>query len=89
MHGGGPGIPQEEENPYLEDLLLKSSSGEDVLSHVDTMLHLLNCWGLILNTVKSTLAPTQQTEFIGALLDSTKLKVFLPTDCSRQFNSCA
>lgn len=61
----------------LDNRLLKSSSSEEVLAHINTTLCLFDRLGLILNTVKSTLAPIQQIELIGALLDSMKSKVFL------------
>lgn len=41
---------------------------------------LRNYLGLILNTVKSILAPSQHIEFTGALLDSTRSMAFLLSD---------
>lgn len=66
--------------PYLDDWLLKGGSREEVLAHVDTTLCLLDHLKLILNVVKSTLAPTQKIECIGDLLESTRSRVFLLTD---------
>ncbi|CAM5140901.1 unnamed protein product [Natator depressus] len=64
--------------PYLDDWLLKAESQTRVVQHIslvrDTFLRL----GLILNEPKSILTPTQRIEFIGALLDSTVVRAFLP-----------
>lgn len=51
---------------YLDDSLLRGRYREEALSHIDTVLCLLDHLVLILNTGKSALVPTQKIEFIGS-----------------------
>ncbi|KAG6932460.1 hypothetical protein G0U57_021497, partial [Chelydra serpentina] len=64
--------------PYLNDWLIRGNSGSQVQSHIWTALSMFKQLGLLLNVEKSTLAPTQRLDFIGAVLDSTLARAFLP-----------
>ncbi|KAG6935944.1 ORF V, partial [Chelydra serpentina] len=64
--------------PYLDDWLIRGNSSSQVQSHILTALSMLNQLGLLLNVEKSTLEPTQRLDFIGAVLDSTLARGFLP-----------
>lgn len=63
--------------PYLDDWLGRDKSKDQVLHHIQFTQCLFNRLGLILNKVKSTLIRTLKV-FIGALLDFTSSKAFLP-----------
>ncbi|KAF7245178.1 Kinesin-like protein KIF13A [Varanus komodoensis] len=66
--------------PYLDDWLLVSQSREGLLAAIHTTCALLNSLGLCINTEKSSFLSTQTLTFIGACLDSTLEKGFLPQD---------
>ncbi|KAG6937227.1 hypothetical protein G0U57_010216, partial [Chelydra serpentina] len=64
--------------PYLDDWLIRGNSSSQVLSHIRTTMGMFDRLGLLLNVRKSTLVPTQRIDFIGAILDSTLARAFLP-----------
>lgn len=64
--------------PYQDDWLMNSQSRAQVEDHVSLVHMKFLRIGLILNIAKSTIIPIQRTEFIGALLDSTQPRAFLP-----------
>ncbi|XP_034646139.1 butyrophilin subfamily 2 member A2-like [Trachemys scripta elegans] len=64
--------------PYLDDWLIKGRTKALVEAQVVFIRHTFSSLGLLINKAKSTLSPTQRIEFIGALLDSTQARVYLP-----------
>ncbi|KAG6937400.1 ORF 3, partial [Chelydra serpentina] len=64
--------------PYLDDWLIRGNSSSQVQSHIRTAMGMFKRLGLLLNVEKSTLEPTQRLDFIGAVLDSTLARAFLP-----------
>ncbi|XP_065435882.1 uncharacterized protein LOC135979940 [Chrysemys picta bellii] len=64
--------------PYLDDWLLAGRSEAEVRSHVTLALQMFGRLGLLVNVPKSTLAPTQRLDFIGAVLDSVTARASLP-----------
>ncbi|KAG6927209.1 hypothetical protein G0U57_010328, partial [Chelydra serpentina] len=64
--------------PYLDDWLIRGNSSSQVQSQVQTAKSMFNQLDLLLNVEKSTLEPTQRLDFIGAVLDSTLVRAFLP-----------
>lgn len=64
--------------PYLDDWLIKGRSRGQVETQVSFIRQTFLDLGLLLNKAKSTLSPTQQIEFIGAVLDSTHARAYLP-----------
>lgn len=56
--------------PYLDDWLLRDKSRDKVLAGVQFMLSFFDHSGLILNSGKLTLVPTQRIKLVGSLLDS-------------------
>ncbi|KAF7249347.1 Protein P, partial [Varanus komodoensis] len=66
--------------PYLDDWLLVFQSREGLLASIRTTCALLDDLSLRINAEKSSLLPTQTITFIGARLDSTLEKAFLPQD---------
>ncbi|XP_065418201.1 uncharacterized protein LOC135974397 isoform X2 [Chrysemys picta bellii] len=63
---------------YLDDWLLAGRSEAEVRSHVTLALQMFGRLGLLVNVPKSTLAPTQRLDFIGAVLDSVTVRAILP-----------
>ncbi|KAF7252362.1 Protein P [Varanus komodoensis] len=59
---------------------INSLTREGLLASIRTTCALLDDLGLRINTEKSSLLPMQTLTFIGALLDSTLGKAFLPRD---------
>ncbi|KAF7240922.1 Craniofacial development protein 2 [Varanus komodoensis] len=66
--------------PYLNDWLLVSQTREGLCSSVNMACDLLRDLGLCNNCEKFSLVPAQMINFIGARLDSTVAKAFLPQD---------
>lgn len=66
--------------PYLEDWLFVADSKATLSQQVDLSLRLLHSLGIQVNLKKSHLVPTQDIVFIGASLDSTIARAFLPLD---------
>ncbi|XP_071971333.1 uncharacterized protein [Engystomops pustulosus] len=66
--------------PYLDDLLLISSSEEILLSQRDTTIAVLENLGWIINFEKSNLQPSTRLKFLGILLDSVHQYSLLPEE---------
>ncbi|KAG6936072.1 gag-pol fusion protein, partial [Chelydra serpentina] len=64
--------------PYLDDWLVRGRSYQQVQAHVQTVMDTFSHLGIIVNTSKSVLTPTQSIQFIGAILDATRARAFLP-----------
>ncbi|KAJ1121781.1 hypothetical protein NDU88_000300 [Pleurodeles waltl] len=65
--------------PYLDDWLLKASSPEQARSHQDIVLGVCEALGLQVNYQKSTLTPTQNLHYLGAII-STELQKVYPSE---------
>ena len=63
---------------YLDDLLIFGRTKSDCLQKAKKVMTLLQELGFTINIKKSILEPTQQIEFLGLILDSIQIKVFLP-----------
>ena len=59
---------------YLDDWLIQSSSREQVLLALRTVLRLCNSLGIVVNWEKSQLVPTQMICYLGVLLDSINFR---------------
>ena len=64
--------------PYLDDWLLKASSPQAVVAHLQTTANLLHSLGFTINVPKSHLAPSQMLPFIGAILDTVQFRAYPP-----------
>ena len=64
---------------YLDDLLLRASSGSELEEDVSITCRTLQEFGWFLNLRKSVLVPSQRLEHLGLVLDSGETKVFLPS----------
>ncbi|XP_063770427.1 uncharacterized protein LOC134901984 [Pseudophryne corroboree] len=70
--------------PYLDDLLIKARSREQLLNSVSLSLKVLQQHGWILNIPKSQLVPTTRLPFLGMILDTTKKRVYLPIEKAQE-----
>lgn len=73
--------------PYLDDWLLAAPSRSKIASATRLTLNLFNHLGLQVNWERSLLTPTQSIQHIDALLDSKKVRAFLPPDHIPKFKS--
>ena len=60
---------------YLDDWLVQSSSRESLLEDLQTVLHLCQELGIVINPQKSTLIPSQVVQYLGVVIDSTSFRV--------------
>eukprot|EP01132_Coremiostelium_polycephalum_P010169 gene10169-12475_t len=65
---------------YLDDLLIIGKTQEECQNHIQQVLSLLTTLGFTPNLEKSVLTPCQQLIFLGFLVDSQKMKLFIPQD---------
>jgi len=63
---------------YLDDFLLLGQSLEDILTARDSMVHLLENLGFMINLEKSILTPCKRLEFLGVIVDSNSMSLCLP-----------
>ena len=56
---------------YLDDWLLQASSRPLVLQALETVIHLCQDLGIVINWEKSNLIPSQRVVYLGVILDST------------------
>lgn len=64
---------------YLDDFLLMNESEEGARADLETALHLLQSLGFLINWEKSVTTPTRVIEYLGMVIDSTRLSFALPT----------
>ena len=62
---------------YLDDMLIMAASRALAIEHTTIAVNLLSSLGFVLKEGKSVLAPTQELEFLGFLVNSVK-NVFVP-----------
>lgn len=58
---------------YLDNWLILAQSRNTLVSHVDTLLHHLECLGLCVNMQKSIFAPSQSITYLGVCFDSVEM----------------
>ena len=63
---------------YSDDILIFGRTKTDCLQKANKVMTVLQELGFTINIKKSILEPTQQIEFLGLILDSIQMKVFLP-----------
>jgi len=62
---------------YIDDLITLEDTFEGCFSNVRKMILLLESLGFIIHPGKSCFKPTKEIEYLGLIIDSTKMKVFL------------
>jgi len=65
---------------YLDDMLIMTESRDLTLEHTTIAVNLLSSLGFVLNEAKSILVPTQELGFLGFLVNSIKMSLYLPRD---------
>lgn len=65
---------------YLDDMLIMAASRALAIEHTTIAVNLLSSLGFVLKEGKSVLAPTQELEFLGFLVNSVKMSLYLPRD---------
>ena len=65
---------------YLDDLLILNGSISGLLHDLKIVIDLLELLGFIINCKKSVFTPQQLMEYLGMLIDSTKLEFSLPPE---------
>ena len=75
-------------NTYLDDWLISADSQQEASRHTETVISHLTSLGFILNYEKSSLVPSQQTTFLGVVLDSTTLWARLTPERIQRFLAC-
>ena len=65
---------------FVDDLYLQGDTETKCLGNVEATIALLKCLGFTIHEAKSILNPTQQTEVLGFIIDSTKMTVTISKD---------
>ena len=63
---------------YMDDMLLMAQTMTEILSARDTTLFLLEALGFVINYEKSNLIPAREMEFLGMMVNSTLMALFIP-----------
>jgi len=73
---------------YLDDLLLMAQRKDLLISHVAQTVHLLEQLGFLVNQEKSQLSPSQQATYLGFVINSQEMKLYLPQTKLTQVVEC-
>jgi len=65
---------------YIDDILLMSTSVEELETHMGILASSLEELGFLMNTKKCVKGPLQVIEFLGFLVDSRQMTLSLPQD---------
>ena len=63
---------------YLDDMLLIGRTAENVQMYRDTVILLLQELGFVINLKKSVMTPSQEMEFLGMVINSKEMTIYLP-----------
>lgn len=72
---------------YLDDFLLLGSSFDQCVLNVNTTKKLLTSLGFIINEEKSNLNPTTSCKFLGVIINSINLTIYLPSEKKARIKS--
>lgn len=67
---------------YLDEILITSETKELAQIHIAITVNLLSSLGFVINEDKSLYEPTQELEFLGFLVNSVTMCLYLPKDKS-------
>ena len=62
---------------YIDDILVAAPSVAVANAHTKIVLELLQSLGFVINWKKSKLEPEQMLEYLGLIVDSKQMKLFL------------
>jgi hypothetical protein len=65
---------------YLDDILILSRSFSEALDHCAVVADTLTSLGFVINEAKSVKQPVQRIDYLGVVVDSTKLSFALPQE---------
>ena len=65
---------------YIDDSLLIGNSPNECSRNVNATISLLRSLGFCINLKKSALTPSNEIKFLGFVINSTTMKVYLPND---------
>ena len=65
---------------YLDDILLKSATAELIAQHQSLLVSLLEVLGFVINFPKSMVEPSHQVEFLGLIVDSQNMVLYVPQE---------
>ena len=71
-------------SPYIDDSYLQGSDFEDCVANIIATIQLFISLGFIIHPTKSILIPTQKLIFLGFVLDSVLMRVYLTPEKSRK-----
>ena len=63
---------------YIDDILLMAKTKEKARDQASGLIYLLQCLGFTVNMKKTVLDPSQYLEFLGFMVDTTKMELSLP-----------
>ena len=62
---------------YLDDILIMAPTKEQCLEQAQLIIGLLEKLGYVINREKSVLEPTQRLEYLGFVINTVEMKLFL------------
>ena len=63
---------------YIDDILLMAETEKKARDQASGLIYLLQCLGFTVNIEKTVLDPSQYLEFLGFMVDTTKMELSLP-----------
>ena len=72
---------------YLDDFIIMGSSLEECTEHTKFVYELLKRLGWLINYEKSSMVPATRIEYLGFVIDTTKMKLFIPSIKRKKFRS--
>ncbi|CAB4038826.1 Hypothetical predicted protein, partial [Paramuricea clavata] len=78
-----------ESSGYIDDSYLQGDDFADCVANVKVTVHMFDSLGLITHPEKSVLIPTQRLTYLGFILDSKEMKIYLtPEKTDRLIKLC-
>ena len=72
---------------YIDDILVLAEAEPLLRYHITAVSYLLENLGFVINHPKSELTPTQEIEFLGFTVNSTKMELKVPGQTIRKIRS--
>ena len=65
---------------YIDDIIPLADDPKTLIEHIDQTMRLFKSLGFTINEEKSQLVPSQKVTFLGFILDSFTMTVFIKSD---------